>query len=221
MDAHCKLSLNYSRLVFFGTPLWAIKQVNIAHEKNRELQNELLQQAMKDNLYKEFISLYADIMESINQLYYAINAVGLNMSFDEHKPDESIVFGWRDLMSKVDNCYAALGRHVDKLEIWLDASGDFISSTNAVYTLITDYKNNFTTVNKSASWLVLQVTSAGILKNKGPDSKRYEVASKPVLEALDSLKLQLKESAKLAQRYLFTREEFKLKDISKSCETLM
>jgi hypothetical protein len=87
-------------------------------------------------------------MESINQLFYAINAVGLNMSCDEHKPDECVVFGWRDLMNKVNDGYAALGRSVDKLEIWLDASGEFLSSSNVVSSLIEDYKHNFTTVNK-------------------------------------------------------------------------
>jgi hypothetical protein len=137
------------------------------------------------------------------------------MSCDERKPDESIVFGWRDSMNKVNDGYAALGKHVDKLEIWLDASGEFISSSNVVSNLIKDYKHNFTTVNKSASWIVLQANSAGIRKNNRPDTKRYEVASKPVLDALDSLKLQLKESAKLAQRYLFTREEVKLTEINR------
>jgi hypothetical protein len=200
---------------WFISARWAIKQVNIAHKKNRELQNELLQQAMKDNLYKEFISLYSDIMESINQLFYAINTVGLNMSCDERKPDECVVFGWRDSMSKVNDGYTALGKAVDKLEIWLDASGEFISSSNVVNRLIEDYKHNFTTVNKSASWIALQANSAGILKYNRPDSKRYEAASKPVLDALDSLKLQLKESAKLAQRYLFTREEVNLTEIKK------
>jgi hypothetical protein len=62
---------------WFISARWAIKQVNIAHHKNRELQNELLQQAMKDNLYKVFISLYSDIMESINCFMLSMQLVSI------------------------------------------------------------------------------------------------------------------------------------------------
>lgn len=76
--------------------------------------------------------------------------------------------------------------------------------------LIRDYKNNFTTENNSACWISFQGHAAGILKNNKPNTKRYEAASRPVLDALDNLKLELKESAKISQKYLFTREEAKL-----------
>ncbi len=187
--------------------IWAVKQVNLAHEKNRELQHEIMKQSIKDSLYKEFVRLYSDIAESIMPLVYDINHVSINMAVDEQKTNSKLTFGWRDLFDKLNQSYAELGKNIDKLEIWLDASSEFIPNSSEIYAIITEYENDFTTANAQGAWPIFQATFAGIISREKPNIKLYQERSRKVVESLMSLRTKLKESAKAVQRYFVTRSE--------------
>lgn len=191
---------------WFISARWAVKQVNVAHDKNRELQNEIIKQTIKDDLYRDFISLYIDIAESINALNYSITNVGLNMCCDERKPDDRVIFGWRELIDKINENYSALGKQMDKLDILLNASADFLPKADEINVIVKDYRHNFSAENAKCLWIVFQANIAGIRIENKPDTKRYEAVSRPVADALTSLNSKLKESAKMIQRMLVMRE---------------
>jgi len=190
---------------WFISARWAVKQVNIAHDKNRELQNEIMKQAIKDNLYRDFISLYVDIAESINTLVYTLNNVGLNMNCDERQLDKRVVFGWRDLIDKASENYSTLGKQIDKLALLLNASADFLPRSEEINEIVKDFRRNFSAENTKCLWIVFQANIVGIRIENEPDSERYGAVSKPVIEALISLNSKLNESAKIIQRMLVMR----------------
>lgn len=196
---------------WFVAAWWAVKQVNIAHDKNRALQQEILVQAIKDNLYKEFIDLYSDIAESSIGLMYALNMVALNMALDEHKADikteSTLKFGWIDLFDKVNQGYASFTKDVDRLETWLDATSEFMPNSADLYKIIDAYKKDFTMADGRATniWSILQTTFAGIRVKNEANIKQYQSAMGPVGQSLINIRSQLKKCAKTVQRCLVTR----------------
>lgn len=115
------------------TAIWAIKQVSIAHEKNRELQHEILKQSIKNNLSNEFINLCMNITKSIRYLQETVSFVGLNMTIDEQLNSKQITFGWKESIEKMNQAYSVLCRNIDHLEIWLDTASKHIPNANEIY----------------------------------------------------------------------------------------
>ena len=189
------------------TAIWAIKQVSIAHEKNRELQHEILKQSIKDNLSKEFINLCMDITKSIRYLQETVSFVSLNMTIDEQMNSKQITFGWRASIEKINQAYSVLCRNIDHLEIWLDASNEHIPNANEIYAVINNFKLNFFAPNASVWFPFQRALSVIQVKNK-PDVKEYRSTAEPVEQSLNSILSSLKETAKTVQKHLIAKKLF-------------
>lgn len=203
-DYNLLLLLVPSALTVIGwifTALWAVKQVNIAHEKNRALQHEILKQSIRDNLFKEFINLYSDVAKSIMDLRNTINFVDLNMTLDEQLNSKKVIFGWRGSIEKINQAYSILCKNIDSLEIWLDASGEYIPNATEIYTIINEVKVNF----NSNAWLPFQRTLAVIQIKNQPDVKEYRKTSELVVQSLNNVLSGLKENAKTVQKHLVAK----------------
>ncbi len=186
------------------TALWAVKQVNIAHKKNRNLQHEILRQSIKDNLSKEFINLYLDIAKSIIDLRSMLGFVSLNMDLDEQMTNKQITFGWRESFEKINHAYSTLCKNIDHLEIWLDVSSKYIPNSNEIYTVINEFKVNFIAPS-ARTWFPFQKTLAVIQVRNQPDVKEYRKTGEPVNQSLNSILSNLKENAKIVQKHLVSR----------------
>ena len=138
-------------------------------------------------------------------LIYAINDAGLHMTLEEKKVGNNVNFGWKSLIDKVNQGYLLFGKQLDKLEIWLNVSSEFVPNSKELYAIIDDYKKNFTMRNNNA-WLKLQTTFMRIQVNDKPDSQEYRTVATPVIESLNNIHTRLKENTKVVYSKLFNCE---------------
>jgi hypothetical protein len=101
---------------------WAVKQINLAHKKSRQLQQELIARSMKDGLYKQFLEIYSELSASIGDLISELNLLGINLSFDKSAVEKfqgEVRGGWLEYLDRVNQAYSKLGKQFFQLENWL------------------------------------------------------------------------------------------------------
>lgn len=114
------------------------------------------------------------------------------MALDEQVTNKQVTFGWRESIEKINQAYSILSKNIDHLEIWLDASSEYIPNSTEIYIVISEFKVNFT----SNTWLPFQRTLAVIQVKNRPDVKQYRGTGESVDQSLDSTLSSLKENVK-------------------------
>jgi hypothetical protein len=193
-------------LGWFFAAFWVIKQVNLAHKKNRELQTAILRQSKKDSLAKDFIRIYLDLAQTINDLSQFLYHTQINMGF-EAKMDGSTKFAWREAFSSIYSSYSTLGRHFDHLRVWLDVYGGQIPNKTQILTVIEKFDTQFTsrtTKKDNHPWLLLTSSMARIQSKDEPDVELYDERAIEVGKWLEEIRADLKEEAKTVEKHLLS-----------------
>jgi hypothetical protein len=191
---------------WFFAAFWVVRQVNLAHAKNRELQTALLKQAKKDTLAKDFIHIYVDLAQTISDLNHFLYHAQINMALEAQRSDGT-KFGWRDAFTKINSSYSTLGRHFDHLRVWLDVYGEQIPNKTQILTVIEKYDSQFTARTRQLDnhpWLLFTSSMAGILSRDKPDIELYNQRATDVGKSLEEIRFDLKEEAKIVEKHLLS-----------------
>jgi hypothetical protein len=193
-------------LGWFFAAFWVIKQVDLAHKKNRELQTAILRQSKKDSLAKDFIYIYLDLAQTISDLSQFLYHAQINMSLEANMGGGT-KFGWRETFTSINSSYSTLGRHFEHLRVWLDVYGGHIPNKTQILTIIEKYDSQFTTrtsKKENHPWLLLTSSMARILSRDEPDVELYDERAIEVGKWLEEIRADLKEEAKTVEKHLLS-----------------
>lgn len=191
---------------WFVAAFWVIKQVNLAHINNRELQTAILKQSKKDSLANDFIHIYLDLVQTISDLSQFLYHAQINMGL-EAQMDNATKFGWRKTFISINSSYSNLGRHFDHLRVWLDVYGGQIPNKTQILTVIGKYDSQFTTRTRKKDnhpWLLLTSSMARILSRDEPDVELYDKRATEVGKWLEEIRADLREEAKTVEKHLLS-----------------
>jgi hypothetical protein len=195
-------------VVGWGVAGWlAVKQINIAHEKNRKLQQEQNIKTVRSEVYKQFLPIYMDIGMTINHFNHSMNHTHMNMSLDDKLGNDSVTFGWKQSMPEIDMAYSEYCEKMSLLEVWLSAVESHISNSADVEKAIRMHKAAFTTDGGiRVPWLELQGIMIGMKKSGASNAGEFHTTMKSIQEQLNEIREQLQSCAKAIQRDLISYE---------------
>ena len=185
---------------------YAIKQVEVAHNKNTKLQKALLIQNEKANIAKEFLKLYSDIFSSLYDFKSSLSRLHNNMAIAEKTEDKTWTTGWLDLVDPVNHKYTAICKNLTLFEAWISVAEQYLPNSQKLRFLVDQFKENFTYKENSLNddlWMPLQVSLAAIKINKKPDSRGFKAPCLRAIKFIDLLDREFKIEAKKIQDILF------------------
>ena len=191
---------------WFVAAFWVIKQANLAHTKNRELQAAILRQSKKDSLANDFVHIYLDLAQSIRDLSHFLYLAQINMGL-ETRMGNSSKFGWREQFNSINSSYSALGRHFDHLRVWLDVYGGQIPNKTGILAVIEKYDSYFTAHTRQKDnhpWLLLQSAMGRMLIRDKPDTELYDERATDVGKRLEEIQSDLKEEVRTVEKHLLS-----------------
>ena len=128
---------------WFIAAWWAIKQVNVAHNRNAELQQQLMRDSHQRELAKELIEVYKCIARSGDALAQAISSFSLNYGFQVNGIIEGVHITASDLIPKVNEAYNSLSQEVTRLDMWLKVCEGHLPDTALLNEAIREYRGIF------------------------------------------------------------------------------
>ncbi len=188
-------------VVGWGVAAWlAIKQINIAHEKNRELQEAQNIRSLRSEIYKQFLPIYMDIFIAANQLNSSMSHTHLNMSLDNIIDEKRVLFGWKESMDNIDKAYLEYCKKMELLEIWLPTARDHISKRVDIEQAIKKHKVAFT-VNGGAEapWAKLQTVMVGMKASGNANTHEFSEAVESIQKELQTIRMHLRSGAEAIQ----------------------
>lgn len=139
---------------------WALKQVEISSEKNRQIQHEILQSGEKIKVIDSIVLAYIDVDMALHKVQRTIMSLKINIEFKmqaKSHPDLSLIFqesgdAYVGLFSALDNLKFNLVRLIP-YDIEVEGCFDFIDNVGKKFT------------NQSV-WLTYQEQAAAYLKDE-------------------------------------------------------
>ncbi len=139
---------------------WALRQIEISSEKNRQLQHETLQSNEKIKAIDAIIVAYVDINKSLHKIKSTAHNLKTNIDFKEQgkaNPD------LHSLFHESGNAYSELFECIAYLQFNLIRLIPYGIHTNESFDFIDEVQKNF---SKQSPWLTYQENAASYLQNE-------------------------------------------------------
>ena len=187
--------------------LYAKRNIHIAHEKTRTLQDELSNRSIRTKLHDDLIEASREVIASIENFKAAVINTDSNLKVAvafAKKTELGMVPDWKTRITQIYNAHPKLDEAFVLLEIWLHTSYGQITNPALLEKIIDDYKIAFYgSSNLQADddlWGPLQIE---LLKTQklGPTKETSESFSKcrtSVIDGLDYFKQRILEFARVS-----------------------
>lgn len=122
---------------------WAIEQVNTAHEKNAQLQSELLNESHRRDIARELIEIYKSVAQCGNNLRQAMSSFWLNHMLEKSEQVEGVSFNASTLVGPVNDAYNKMAQEITRLEMWMKVAGEHLPNSELLSEAISEFHNAF------------------------------------------------------------------------------
>ena len=166
---------------------------------------ELLKQSSKRNLAEEFLKIYLELANAINEIKSQSDLLSLNMTFAETDKMKHIKFGWYDLIDPINDVYSKLCKGFFHLDVWLRISKEHLPDSSGMSDALSEF-NQAMIVGKNKSdphpWTELQATLGTLKATKIPNREEYIKAWNRVDKVIEHLLEKMTENAASINKYL-------------------
>lgn len=186
---------------WFVGAAWAIRHVNLAHNKARDLQYEVMTKAHEDTLINKTIEILLIVNKSIEDFRESCVMLANAALMDMHAKrnaalaNRSIEIEYQRYLPEIREAFVNLTADMEHLRVWQNVAPDGLFDSEKSDECLAILKRNFIEMPEQhktgTAWLKLQMALVGIEINGSAKVKKFIDAWDPLNKDLQSVQSTL------------------------------
>jgi len=184
--------------------IYAVRQVNVAHEKNRELQKEQDNRSILIDINKQFLQNYLDTSLAIKKFQSTMFNIYFNMLLNERLESSAITVEWKELVIKLEKCHEEVGNQLQIMKTLHSCMKSYLPDSCEIEDAFTCYNDAFGFgATDDKPYIKMTALLTGMIDANNNDPKLLMSHIEPTKEALNKVSNKLDSFAQSVHVKLF------------------